>query len=260
MRNLLLRYWLRISRSAIFLHYIDRPGSLPTEQHALEPAGNLFINTNKFIDLTFTANSKGLIFKHISDILLGLIFLFLCAPVILLIATMVMLDSPGNPFFTQIRIGRNGKRFIIFKIRTLFIHHFGIVPNQEVPDAHRITRIGKYLRRSKLDELPQLVNILMGHMSFVGPRPDIPEQANGYTNFQQQRLFVKPGLTGVSQVSGNTSLSWPDRIVLDIWYINNRSLLLDLKVMVFTINAIIKGEKQHADPFKLHCLLQAMNN
>jgi len=250
MGNLLLRYWLRISRNTFFFHYIDQPGSVPIEQRAMEPAENLFINTNEYINPTFTANSKGLIFKRFSDILLGLVCLFLCAPVILLIAIIVMLNSPGNPFFTQVRVGRNGKRFIIFKMRTLFIHHFGIVPNQEAPDAHRITWIGKYLRRSKLDELPQLVNIVMGQMSFVGPRPDIPEQANRYTRFQQQRLCVKPGLTGISQVSGNTLLSWPDRIVLDIWYIKNRSLLLDLKIIMFTITAIVKGEKQHADPFQ----------
>lgn len=245
-----------MSRSIVYPDYIRQPGSIPIEQRAMEPAGNLFISTNEYINQTFTVSSSGLIFKRFSDLLLGMVCLFLCAPSILLIAIIVMLDSPGNPFFTQERVGRNGKRFIIFKIRTLFIHHFGIVPNQEAPDVHRITWIGKYLRRTKLDELPQLVNIVMGQMSFVGPRPDIPEQVNGYTHFQQQRLFVKPGLTGISQVSGNTLLSWPNRIILDIWYIKNRSLLLDLKIMMFTITAIVKGEKQHADPLNLHYLLQ----
>lgn len=250
-----------MSRNTAFLYYINLPGSsLSTEQAASEPACKLFIHPNNYIDPTGTASNKGLICKRFADLVLGLVGLLLCAPVILLIAITVMLDSPGNPFFTQVRIGKNGKRFIIFKIRTLYIHHFGIVPNQEAPDAYRITRIGKYLRRSKLDELPQLVNIVMGQMSFVGPRPDIPEQANGYTPFQQQRLSVKPGLTGISQVSGNTLLSWPDRIVLDIWYIKNRTVLLDLKIVMYTLTAILEGEKQHFDPFNLKCLLQPTNN
>jgi len=178
--------------------------------------------------------------------------LLLFTPLILLIAFLVRLDSPGNPFFMQTRTGRNRKPFSIFKIRTLYIQHFGIFPGEDEPDNYRITKIGKFLRRSKLDELPQLLNVVLGSMSLVGPRPDIPEQVAMYTPQQSERLLVKPGLTGVTQISGNIFLSWPDRIRLDVWYIRNRSLLLDIKIIALTLVAVFKGETIDSDPFNLH--------
>lgn len=197
--------------------------------------------------------------KRSIDLFSGLLGLLICSPFILLMALLVRLDSPGNPFFTQVRVGKNGKHFIIFKIRTLYREHFGIVPDEEGPCDYRITRLGKYLRVSKLDELPQLLNVIFGHMSLVGPRPDIPEQACSYTPFQRQRLLIKPGLTGVAQISGNTLLSWSDRIALDIWYIKNWSCLLDFKIILFTLLAIIQGESLNADPFGLHSQLADKN-
>ena len=121
---------------------------------------------------------------------------------------------------------------------------------------HRITRIGRlFLRRSKLDELPQLLNIIFGEMSFVGPRPDILEQVNNYTDFQYRRLSVKPGLTGASQISGNNLLSWPHRIWLDIWYIENQNLLLDVQIIALTIITVFRGEIINDDPLDLHRLV-----
>ena len=205
-------------------------------------------------------NSGSLMIKRLFDLLISLPCFVIASPVIILIAIVVRLDSPGNPFFTQVRVGKNGKRFLLYKIRTLYLHHFGIFPGEESPAPHRITLIGKKLRQSKLDELPQLLNIIMGQMSIVGPRPDIPIQVADYTPWQGQRLSLKPGLTGISQVSGNTKLSWPDRIWLDIWYIKNWSWLMDLRIILVTCSIIINGEKFDDDPFHLHGELPGKRN
>ena len=180
--------------------------------------------------------------KRMTDLFICVPCLIVFIPVILIIAILVRLDSPGNPFFTQVRVGKNGKPFIIFKIRTLYIQHFAILPLEAEPEDYRITKIGKFLRLSKLDELPQLVNVLLGNMSIVGPRPDIPQQVAMYTAEQRQRLLVKPGLTGITQISGNTLLSWSNRISLDIWYIKNWSFMLDIKIISLTFLAIFRGE------------------
>jgi lipopolysaccharide/colanic/teichoic acid biosynthesis glycosyltransferase len=195
---------------------------------------------------------KRFISKRLIDLFLGIPCFFLLVPVILLIAFAVRLESVGNPFFIQTRIGRNGRPFQIFKIRTLYLEHFGILGREEEPEDFRITKVGKFLRRSKLDELPQLLNVILGHMTLVGPRPDIPSQVAMYTVKEFERLAVKPGVTGITQISGNTSLSWADRVRLDIWYIENWSLLLDLKIISLTASAIYKGETINADPFNLH--------
>lgn len=197
--------------------------------------------------------------KRSMDLLIGLPGLLMMSPLILLMALLVRLDSPGNPFFTQVRVGRNGRHFTIFKMRTLYLQHFGIFPLEEEPKAYCITRLGKYLRWSKLDELPQLLNVVLGHMSIVGPRPDIPEQVAHYTLSQRRRLLVKPGLTGITQISGNTLLSWPDRILLDTWYIQNWSWRLDLRISMLTLAAIVQGESLQADPFHLHAQLPDKN-
>jgi undecaprenyl phosphate N,N'-diacetylbacillosamine 1-phosphate transferase len=216
-------------------------------------SNNGFINTqftNIFNNVIFFVSSR--IYKRLMDLIFGFILLPFFCPLILIIAVLVVLESPGNPFFTQIRIGKNGKSFVIFKIRTLYREHFGIVVNEEQPSPYRITGIGKYLRITKLDELPQIINVLLGDMSLVGPRPDIPQQTCYYTPFQKQRLLVKPGLTGIAQISGNTLLTWPERIILDIWYIENWSFLLDLKIIFLSLISISKFEKMLLDPFDLH--------
>jgi lipopolysaccharide/colanic/teichoic acid biosynthesis glycosyltransferase len=214
---------------------------------------------NRLADLRTAIDANALWFKRFADLLVATIALVIFTPFIVLTACIVWLDSPGNPFFCQVRVGKDGKPFTIFKIRTLYVHHFGVNPVEETPQAYRITRAGKYLRRSKADELPQLINVLLGDMSIVGPRPDIPIQVKDYSCFQQQRLLVKPGLTGVAQVSGNTQLCWHDRILMDIWYLGNRSFLLDLKIMVHTFTVIFSGERITSDPFSLHANLFRKN-
>jgi lipopolysaccharide/colanic/teichoic acid biosynthesis glycosyltransferase len=137
-------------------------------------------------------------------------------------------------------------------MRTLYVEHFGIIANEESPKNYRITRIGKFLRSTKLDEIPQLLNVLIGDMSIVGPRPDIAEQTSNYTPLQKQRLLVKPGITGIAQISGNTLLPWPYRIELDIWYIQNWSHIIDFKIILQTFKTIINKENIIQDPFNLH--------
>ena len=173
---------------------------------------------------------------------------------------MVRLDSPGNPFFLQQRVGKNGNPFTLIKFRTLFLEHFGLFTDQEAPHPYRVTRVGKYLRRYKLDEIPQFINIIFGQMSVVGPRPDLPIHVENYLPHQFERLLVKPGLTGISQVSGNTLLSWPERIVLDTWYTKNRSWLLDAKIIAHTLITVAAGETLQTDPFHVHRLLPGRND
>lgn len=186
------------------------------------------------------------------DIVISLPGFLLASPLLLLLALLVRLDSPGNPFFSQKRVGLRGKPFTIFKFRTLYLEQFGVYLEGEIePHDFRVTRLGRYLRRSKVDELPQLLNVLLGHMSIVGPRPDIPEAVATYQPGQHQRLLAKPGLTGVAQISGNIHLSWADRILLDHWYIQHWSFGLDLRIMLLTPVAIWKGETAHCNPLRV---------
>lgn len=199
--------------------------------------------------------NKSQLLKRVIDAAFGTLGLIACLPLLIVVAVLVRIDSKGNPVFTQLRVGRNGRLFTIFKIRTLYIEHFGIIADQNEPNAYRITRFGKYLRRSKLDELPQLLNIVLGHMSFVGPRPIAYDYAK-LIEMPSERLLVKPGLTGITQVSGNLLLPWEDRMWLDSWYVTNWSLRLDLKIMAVTCFTLLHGERLGADYFNLHRQMQ----
>lgn len=203
--------------------------------------------------------NKSRFLKRAIDVVFGTLGLIVCTPLLVAIAVLVRLDSKGNPVFKQLRVGRNGRLFTIFKIRTLYIEHFGIFADQNEPSAYRITRFGKYLRHSKLDELPQLLNILLGHMSFVGPRPIAYDYAKLIT-MPPERLLVKPGLTGVTQVSGNLLLPWEDRMWLDNWYVTNWSIPLDLKIMFVTCFTLLQGERLGKNHFKLHRQTPAKEN
>lgn len=213
------------------------------------------IKSNQFLNI----DMKWVFIKRIIDVFLSLPLLILLTPVIMFSAVAIYCESTGNPFFTQLRVGKNGKLFTIYKIRSLYIQHFGIFPDQEEPHSYRITPIGKYLRRSKIDELPQLLNILLGDMSFVGPRPFVQYQFDFDKNARKNRVLVKPGLTGLAQVSGGTKLGKENIVWMDIWYINNFSLVLDVKILFATIVAIIRGEESYYDPFDLHKYLPQRN-
>ena len=165
------------------------------------------------------------------------------APVIGLLALLIRLESPGHPIYTQTRVGKDGELFSIYKLRTMVrgAEFTGAgLAIQEGDD--RITQIGQFLRRYSLDELPNLWNVLRGEMSIVGPRPTLAVQVEQYTERQRGRLAVKPGITGWAQVNGRASLPWPERIELDLWYVEHRSLWLDLRILARTVRMTFRGE------------------
>ncbi|OQA16810.1 MAG: putative sugar transferase EpsL [bacterium ADurb.Bin363] len=180
------------------------------------------------------------IVKRIFDIFISIIAILTFCPVSLVIAILIKLESQGPVFFTQTRVGKDGRDFIIYKFRTMVegAEHLGAGLEIEKKDP-RITVIGALLRRTSLDEFPQFINILKGEMSFIGPRPTVPSQVDKYTPRQKRRLEIKPGLTGLAQVSGRNTLSWAERIELDIEYIDNYSLLLDMKIFLKTFGVVL---------------------
>jgi lipopolysaccharide/colanic/teichoic acid biosynthesis glycosyltransferase len=169
--------------------------------------------------------------------------LLVTSPLLLAALIAIRLESRGHPIYRQRRIGRDGAPFDVLKLRTMVdgAEHVGagLAVNQDDP---RITRVGALLRRTSLDELPNLVNVLRGDMAVIGPRPTVPVQVEQYTDRQRGRLAVRPGITGWAQVNGRTSLPWAQRIELDLWYIENRSWRLDLRILART-TAIVFGGK-----------------
>ncbi len=173
---------------------------------------------------------------------LAALALVVTMPVLALAAAAIRLEGGGPAFFRQRRVGRNGEPFELFKLRTMVsgAESFGagIVVDQGDP---RITRVGAILRRLSIDELPNLFNVLRGEMALVGPRPTIEVQVERYTPRQRRRLEVRPGMTGWAQVNGRASLPWHERIELDVWYVDHRSLALDLKILVRTAGLLVSG-------------------
>jgi undecaprenyl phosphate N,N'-diacetylbacillosamine 1-phosphate transferase len=171
-----------------------------------------------------------------------LIFLSL-SPLLWVLAAFIRLDSPGPAFFRQVRIGKNGRPFTAVKFRSMVdkATSMGLGLNVAVDDF-RITRVGSFLRNSSLDELPQLFHVLTGDMSLVGPRPTLPYQVAAYNDFQRRRLLVKPGITGWAQVNGRNSIPWEERIRLDVWYVDNWSLKLDLLIFLKTFRVWMRQE------------------
>ena len=180
--------------------------------------------------------------KRAYDVLWAAALIVLLQPVLLAIAVVVKTTSPGDAIFRQERIGRGGRPFVIYKFRTM-AQDAGQSPlgTYAYRNDPRITRVGKVLRRTSLDELPQLFNVLNGEMSIVGPRPDLPHHVTGYSDFQRRRLQVRPGVTGWAQVSGRNTLSWEERITLDVEYIERWSLAIDLEVILRTIRVVLSG-------------------
>jgi lipopolysaccharide/colanic/teichoic acid biosynthesis glycosyltransferase len=185
----------------------------------------------------------GALAKRALDLLLGGIGTVLGAPIVGLAALLIRLESPGHPIYTQTRVGRDGRQFQIYKLRTMVrgAEFTGAgLAIQEGDD--RITRMGKLLRRTSLDELPNLWNVVRGEMSIVGPRPTVQVQVDQYTERQRGRLAVKPGLTGWAQINGRASLPWSERIELDLWYVEHQSLALDLRILSRTWRLVVKGD------------------
>lgn len=191
--------------------------------------------------------------KELVDRVVALIALVLLLPVFLVVALAIRLDSKGPVFFKQIRIGRKGKEFNLYKFRTMVAGAHAmkdILADRNETDGllfkirndPRVTRVGRWLRSWSLDELPQLLNVLLGHMSLVGPRPPLPEEVAQYDRDVARRLLVKPGITGLWQVSGRSDLSWMDGIRLDLYYVENWSLTTDLVILWKTVGAVLRRQ------------------
>jgi lipopolysaccharide/colanic/teichoic acid biosynthesis glycosyltransferase len=180
--------------------------------------------------------------KRALDILIALPLVLLSAPVVALLALAVRLESRGEPIYRQTRVGQDGRLFEIYKLRTMVdgAEFTGAGLAIAAGDA-RITRLGALLRRTSLDELPNLWNVLRGDMSIVGPRPTLKGQVDEYTDRQRGRLTVKPGITGWAQINGRASLPWPERIELDLWYVEHQSLALDLRILSRTLGQVLRG-------------------
>jgi lipopolysaccharide/colanic/teichoic acid biosynthesis glycosyltransferase len=177
------------------------------------------------------------------DIVLAAVGLLVSSPVMLVATVAIRIESPGSPIYRQRRIGRDGEPFEMLKLRTMVsgAEHKGAGMAVNYGDP-RITRVGRVLRRFSIDELPNLVNVLRGEMSVVGPRPTIQAQVDQYTPLQRRRLEVKPGITGWAQINGRASLPWHVRIDLDVWYVDHRTLRLDLAILWKTVRLLVTGE------------------
>jgi len=176
------------------------------------------------------------------DLVVAGLALVAVSPVLALAMLAIRLESPGHPIYRQRRVGKDGDEFDMLKLRTMVSGAERMGAGLAVNEGDtRITRVGRFLRRFSLDELPNLVNILRGEMSIIGPRPTIQVQVAQYTDRQRGRLAIRPGLTGWAQIHGRTSLPWTERIELDLWYIEHRSWRLDLKIVWKTITMLITG-------------------
>ena len=175
--------------------------------------------------------------KRIFDLIISLIGLITLSPIIILLTVGFFIANKGNPFYLQKRPGKNEKLFSIIKFKTMNSekNSNGTLKS----DADRLTYLGRIIRRTSLDEIPQLINVLKGDMSIIGPRPLLPEYLPLYNNKQKKRHNIRPGITGWAQVNGRNAISWEKKFELDVWYVKNQTLLLDLKIVLLTIKKVI---------------------
>lgn len=190
--------------------------------------------------------------RRVIDVIVSLTCLVALFPVFFVVAVLIKLDSPGPVFFIQNRVGKNGRLFPLFKFRSMYVDaekrrdsllmlNEASGPLFKIKADPRVTRVGRILRRSSLDEVPQLINILRGEMTLVGPRPALPREVATYGPVEKKRLSVTPGLTGLWQVSGRSDIPFEEAISLDLDYIARRSVLLDLTIVLRTIPAVVQG-------------------
>ena len=183
--------------------------------------------------------------KRLLDLVLSLIALIVAGPVILFAALLVKVTMGSPVFFRQPRAGYKGRPFTLVKFRTMTVGDPNVVDPEQ--DAVRMTPVGRILRRFSIDELPQIWNVLRGDMSLVGPRPLLLEYLPLYSREQMRRHDVPPGITGWAQIMGRNAVSWQDRFKLDVWYVDNRSFLLDLRIILLTVNRVFSGSGVSAE-------------
>jgi len=208
-------------------------------------------NTNSYISV----NNKlsYLMMKRLFDLLGAGIGLILLSPIFLVVAILIKLEDPKGPvIFKQVRVGKNGEKFFMYKFRSMVTDAESLLPGlldkNEIQGAMfkmkedpRVTKIGRFIRKTSIDEFPQLFNVLKGDMSLVGPRPPLEREVAMYTSYDRQRLLVTPGCTGLWQVSGRSSLSFKQMVELDLYYIQHRSILFDIKILIKTVVYIFKS-------------------
>lgn len=178
--------------------------------------------------------------KPFFDCLSAAIGLVLLSPLFILVTIFLAFANDGKPFFFQLRPGKNGKIFKIVKFKTM--NDKKDANGKLLPDAERLTKIGAFVRRTSLDEIPQLINVVRGDMSIIGPRPLLTHYLHLYNDFQNRRHEVKPGITGWAQVNGRNAISWDQKFTYDVWYVDNISFTLDVKILLKTVIKVIKSD------------------
>jgi undecaprenyl phosphate N,N'-diacetylbacillosamine 1-phosphate transferase len=186
-----------------------------------------------------------LFFKRIIDFFSAIFGLLFLSPLFVIVIIGLYFANQGKPFFFQLRPGKNGKIFKIVKFKTMNDKK-DIVGNL-LPDDQRLTKIGKFVRKTSLDEIPQLLNVVKGDMSLIGPRPLLPEYLPLYDNEQKRRHEVKPGITGWAQVNGRNAISWQQKFEYDVWYVENLNFFLDIKILFLTVKKVFKSEGINAN-------------
>jgi len=179
-------------------------------------------------------------FKRVFDLLVSLVLFILLLPIFLIITLILFIVMDGQPFFFQIRPGKNARLFELIKFRTM--NEGKDEKGELLPDKERLTSMGSFLRKTSLDEIPQLLNVIKGDMSLIGPRPLLPEYLPIYSTLQARRHEVMPGITGWAQVNGRNNISWNQKFAYDVWYVNNISFLLDMRIIFLTIRKVVMRE------------------
>lgn len=180
------------------------------------------------------------IFKRITDFTASLIGFIILSPIFLIVTIGLFFANQGKPFFFQLRPGKNGEIFKIIKFKTM--NDKKDAQGELLPDAQRLTKVGALVRKTSLDEIPQLINVLKGDMSLIGPRPLLTQYLSLYNDFQNRRHEIKPGITGWAQVNGRNAISWDTKFEYDVWYVDHISFLLDMKILFLTVKKVFKSE------------------
>lgn len=201
---------------------------------------------NQSIEWTVWQRFYAKVLKRAFDLIFGILFFIIALPIFLVMPVIIRLESKGKAIFSQTRLGRDGKPFTMYKYRSMIVGAEKVGTGvYSYKDDNRVTKVGRFIRKTSIDEVPQLINIIKGEMSFVGPRPTLtyhPWPYEDYTDFQKQRFLVNPGITGLAQTEGRKALEWTKRIEFDVDYIQNIGLLQDIKMVLLTALQVLKSE------------------
>ncbi|AOR24980.2 UDP-phosphate N-acetylgalactosaminyl-1-phosphate transferase [Clostridium taeniosporum] len=212
--------------------------------NVVETLDKTYIKVEKKLNINYKEKQLYEFIKRILDLLFSIIALVIAVPIILVTCILVRLESKGNPIYSQERLGKNGRKFSVYKIRSMYTDAEKNGPQWAGKNDNRVTKIGKFIRKTRIDELPQLFNILKGEMSIVGPRPEreyfIEKFSKDIPNFKQ-RLLVIPGLTGYAQINGGYDITPLEKLELDLKYIENRGVIEDFKIMLKTVKIVLTG-------------------